>query len=249
MAVLSSSSLRVAIITGSSHGIGAAVAERLAADGLAVVINYSSGPDAAEALVAKIETAGGVASAVRADVSDPAAVAALFEAAIQTHGGVDVLVNNAGVMKLALIAEAEDALFDQHITVNLKGTFNTLREASRRMRDGGRIVNFSSSVVGLYQPTYGIYAATKAGIEAMTHILAKEMRGRQITVNVVAPGPTQTSLFTKGKSREQIEAIAKMNPFERLGQPVDIANAISFLVGPDGGWVNGQVLRVNGGMI
>jgi 3-oxoacyl-[acyl-carrier protein] reductase len=179
MAVLSSS-LRVAIITGSSHGIGAAVAERLAADGLAVVINYSSGPDAAEALVAKIETAGGVASAVKADVSDPAAVAALFDAAIRTHGGVDVLVNNAGIMKLALIAQAEDALFDQHIAVNLKGTFNTLREASRRMRDGGRIVSFSSSVVGLYQPTYGIYAATKAGIEAMTHILAKEMRGRQI---------------------------------------------------------------------
>jgi 3-oxoacyl-[acyl-carrier protein] reductase len=249
MAVSPSTSPRVAIITGSSHGIGAAVAERLAADGLAVVINFSSGPDVAKALAAKIKAAGGAASAVEANVSDPAAVSKLFDAAIKAHGGVDVLVNNAGIMKLAPIGKSEDALFDQHVAVNLKGTFNTLREASRRMRDGGRIINFSSSVVGLYQPTYGIYAATKAGVEAMSHILAKEMRGRHITVNVVAPGPTETPLFTADKSREQIEAIAKMNPFERLGQPVDIANAVSFLVGPDGGWVNGQVLRVNGGMI
>ena len=249
MAVLSSSSLRVAIITGSSHGIGAAVAERLAADGLAVVINYSSGPDAAEALVAKIETAGGVASAVRADVSDPAAVAALFDAAIQTHGGVDVLVNNAGVMKLALIAEAEDALFDQHITVNLKGTFNTLREGAKRLRSGGRIINFSSSVVGLLQPTYAVYAATKAAVEAMTSVLAKELRGRNITVNAIAPGPTATDLFLKGKPQAVIDHLAKLAPLERLGEPDDIARAVSFLAGPDGAWINGQVLRANGGII
>jgi 3-oxoacyl-[acyl-carrier protein] reductase len=152
-------------------------------------------------------------------------------------------------MKLAPIAQADDAFFDQHVAVNLKGTFNCLREAGKRLRDGGRIVNFSSSVVGLYQPTYGVYAATKAGVETLTHILAKEMRGRHITVNAVAPGPTETPLFTEGKSKEQIEGIAKMNPFERLGQPVDIANTVSFLVGPDGGWVNGQVVRANGGMI
>ena len=244
-----STARRVAIISGSSKGIGAAVAERLAADGLAVIINYSSGADVADALVARIEAAGGVATAVKADVSDATAVAALFDAAEQAYSGIDVLVNNAGIMKLSSIAQTEDETFDQHVAVNLKGVFNCLREAGKRMRDGGRIVNFSSSVVGLYQPTYGVYAATKAGVEAMTHILAKEMRGRRITVNAVAPGPTDTPLFTAGKSGEQIEGIAKMNPLERLGEPVDVASAVSFLVGSDGGWVNGQVLRVNGGMI
>lgn len=240
---------RTAIITGASRGIGAAVAERLAKDGLAVVINHSGSTDTAQALVSKIESAGGTASAVKADVSDPAAVKALFDAAEQTYGGVDVLVNNAGIMKLAPLAQADDALFDQHVAVNLKGVFNCLREAGQRLRDGGRVVSFSSSVVGLYQPTYGVYAATKAGVEAMTHIFAKEVRGRQISVNAIAPGPTDTPLFTEGKTKEQIEGIAKMSPFERLGEPVDIANAISFLVGPDGAWVNGQVLRANGGMI
>ena len=249
MALVPSSQPRVVIITGASHGIGAAVAERLAADGLAVVINYSRGSDKARKLVASIAAAGGVASAVQADVSDPAAVKALFDAAEQAHGGIDVLVNNAGIMTLGPIAKADDAAFDAQVAVNLKGVFNGLREAGARMRDGGRIISFSSSVVGLYQPTYGIYAATKAGVEAMTRIFAKEMRGRQISVNAVAPGPTDTPLFTDGKSDEQIEGIAKMNPFERLGEPVDIANAISFLAGPDGAWVNGQVLRVNGGMI
>ena len=249
MTTSSTSAPRVAIVTGASRGIGASVAERLAKDGLAVVINYSRGADVARALVAKITQAGGVATAVQADVSDPVAVKALFDAAEHDHGGVDVLVNNAGIMKLAPIAKADDALFDQHVAVNLKGVFNCLREAGQRMRDGGRVVSFSSSVVGLYQPTYGIYAATKAGVEALTHIFAKEMRGRQITVNAVAPGPTDTPLFTDGKTPEQIAGIAKLAPLERLGEPVDIANAVSFLAGPDGGWVNGQVLRVNGGMI
>ena len=249
MALFSSSKPRVAIVTGASHGIGAAVAERLARDGLAVVINYARGGDDARDLVARIEADGGVATAVQADVSDPAAVKALFDAAEQAHGGVDVLVNNAGIMKLAPIAKTDDAAFDAHVAVNLKGVFNGLREAGQRMRDGGRVISFSSSVVGLYQPTYGVYAATKAGVEALTHIFAKEMRGRQISVNAVAPGPTDTPLFTEGKSSEQIDGIAKMNPFERLGEPVDVANVISFLAGPDGGWINGQVLRVNGGMI
>ena len=163
---------RCAIVTGASKGIGAAVAERLAQDGFAVVVNYASSAQAADALVAKIEAAGGTAIAVRGDVSDPAAVTALFDRATTAFGGVDVLVNNAGIMKLKPVAETEDALFDQHVAVNLKGTFNGLREASRRMRDGGRIVSFSSSVVGLYQPTYAVYAATKAAVEAMSHILA-----------------------------------------------------------------------------
>ncbi len=240
---------RTAIVTGASHGIGAAVAERLAHDGFAVVVNYSRGSEDATALVAKIATAGGRAIAINADVSDATAVARLFDAAEETFGGVDVLVNNAGIMILTSIAAAEDEAFDKTVAVNLKGVFNGMREAGKRMRDGGRIVSFSSSVVGLYQPTYGLYAATKAGVEAITHILAKELGSRKITVNAVAPGPVDTPLFTDGKSPEQIEAIRKMNPFGRLGEPDDIASVISFLVGPDGGWVNGQVLRANGGVI
>ena len=240
---------RCAIVTGSSKGIGAAVVERLAQDGFAVIVNYSSSAQAADALVAKIKTAGGTAIAIGADVSDPAAVPGLFDRAIDAFGGVDVLVNNAGIMKLKLLAETEDALFDQHIAINLKGTFIGLREASRRMRDGGRIVSFSSSVVGLYQPTYAAYAATKAGVEAMSHILAKELGKRGITVNVVAPGPVATELFLGDKSEEQVANVTKMIPLGRLGEPEDIARVVAFLVGPDGGWVNGQVLRANGGVV
>ena len=240
---------RCAIVTGSSKGIGAAVAERLARDGFAIVVNYANGAEAADALAAKIKAAGGQAIAVRADVSDPAAVVALFDQAEQAFGGVNILVNNAGIMKLKPLVETEDALFDQHIAVNLKGTFNGLREASRRMRDGGRIVSFSSSVVGLYQPTYAVYAATKGAVEAMTHILAKELGKRGITVNVVAPGPVATELFLGDKSEEQVAAVKKMIPLGRLGEPEDIARVVRFLVGPDGGWVNGQVLRANGGVV
>ena len=237
-----------AIVTGASRGIGAAVAERLAANGFTVVINYSGDVNPAETLARRIEGSGGRALAVRADVSDPQAVRKMFDAAEAAFGGVDVLVNNAGIMKLAKIADSDDALFDQQVAVNLKGTFNTLREAAKRLRDGGRIVNFSTSVVGTRLETYGVYAATKAAIETMTAILSKELRGRSITVNAVAPGPTATDLFLKGKSPELIERFAKMVPLERLGTPNDIAAAVAFLVGPDGGWINGQVLRANGGM-
>ena len=240
---------RVAIVTGSSQGIGSAVAERLAADGLAVVINYSSKSEPAEALVEKVERTGGRAIAVRADVSDPAAVAQLFDDAAEAFGGVDVLVNNAGIMKLAPVAETTDELFDQTIAINLKGVFNGLREAARRLREGGRIVSFSSSVVGLYQPTYAAYAATKAGIEAMSHILSKELGPKRITVNVIAPGPVATKLFLDGKSDDDIKPIVARTPLGRLGEPDDIARAVSLLASEDGGWINGQVLRVNGGII
>jgi 3-oxoacyl-[acyl-carrier protein] reductase len=240
---------KVAIVTGASRGIGAAVAGRLARDGFTVIINYSGDPGSADALARKIEANGGRALTVKADVSDPQAVRQMFDAAEAAFGGVDVLVNNAGIMKLAPLADSDDALFDSHIAVNLKGTFNTLREAARRLRDGGRIVNFSSSVTGLLQPTYGVYAATKAAVEAMTSILAKELRGRNITVNAIAPGPTATKLFLDGKPQEVIERLSKLAPLERLGQPQDIADAVAFLAGPDGAWINGQTLRANGGII
>jgi 3-oxoacyl-[acyl-carrier protein] reductase len=240
---------KVAIVTGASRGIGAAVAERLARDGFSVVVNYAESVAPAEALVCKIEQAGGHAQVAKADVSEPAAVRTLFDAAEAAFGGVDVLVNNAGIMTLGAVADTDDAAFDRQIAINLKGTFNTLREAARRLRSGGRIINFSSSVVALLQPTYGAYAATKAGVEAMTSVLAKELRGRNITVNAIAPGPTATDLFLKGKPQEVIDHLAKLAPLERLGQPDDIAAAVSFLAGPDAGWINGQTLRANGGII
>ena len=241
--------VRTAIVTGASRGIGQAVAKRLAGDGFACVVNYAGNAAEAQRTAAEITAGGGHAVAVQADVSDPAAITRLFDAAERVFGGVDVLVNNAGVMQLAPVAESDDALFDRQVAVNLKGTFNGLREAARRLRDGGRIVSFSSSVVGVYGPGYGVYAATKAAVEAMTHVLAKELGPRKITVNVVAPGPVATELFLGGKSDELVAAITKTIPLGRLGAPEDIARVVAFLAGPDGGWVTGQVLRANGGMI
>ena len=240
---------RVAIVTGSSRGIGAAIARRLASDGFAVVINYAGSAGPAATLVDEIEKAGGRAIACQADVGDPQAVKRMFDAAEAAYGGVDVLVNNAGIMTLAPLAQMDDAAFDRSIAINLKGTFNGLREAANRLRDGGRIVNFSSSVVGLYQPAYGVYAATKAAVEALTHILAKELGSRGITVNAVAPGPVATELFLDGKDQATLDRIKGMNPLGRLGEVDDIARVVSLLVGPDGGWINGQIVRANGGVV
>ncbi|TPL96039.1 SDR family oxidoreductase [Mesorhizobium sp. B2-3-10] len=240
---------KAAIVTGASKGIGAAIARRLARDGIAVVVNYARGQAEAEALVRAIEADGGKAIAVQADIAVPAGIASLFDAGEKAFGGIDILVNNAGIMKLSPIAQADDAFFDTQVAINLGGVFRGMREGAKRIRDGGRIVNFSSSVVGLYQPGYGVYAATKAAVEAMTHILAKELGARGITVNAVAPGPVETALFTDGKSAAQIEATAKMIPLGRLGQPDDIAGVVSFLAGPDSAWVNGQIIRANGGVI
>jgi 3-oxoacyl-[acyl-carrier protein] reductase len=240
---------RIAIVTGASGGVGAAIAERLGKDGFTVVVNYFGNAEAAGAIVAKIEATGGRAVVAEADISDAAAVRRMFDSAHAAFGGVDILVNNAGIMALATIADSDDALFDRQVAINLRGTFNTLREAANRLRDGGRIINLSSSVVGMLQPTYGVYAATKAAVEAMTSILAKELRGRNITVNAIAPGPTATKLFLDGKPQQVVDRLAKLAPLERLGHPADIANAVSFLAGPDGDWINGQVLRANGGII
>jgi 3-oxoacyl-[acyl-carrier protein] reductase len=246
---MSNNPTRAAIVTGASRGIGAAIAERLAAAGIAVVVNYTRSREAAEQAVARIEAAGGRALAVPGDIADPATPQALFDAAEQAFGGADILVNNAGVMELGAIADMSDAAFARQLEVNVAGVFRTLREAARRLRDGGRIVNFSSSVVGLYQPGYGAYAATKAATEAMTHVLAKELAPRGITVNVVAPGPTETDMFLGGKSPELLRAIAASNPFGRFGQPREIAEVVAFLAGQESSWVSGQTLRVNGGVV
>ncbi|NPC54537.1 SDR family oxidoreductase [Caenimonas soli] len=242
---------RVAIVTGASRGIGAAVALRLARDGYAVVVNYAGKAEEAHGVVQAIESEGGQAIAVQADVSDSAAVRRLFDEAISTWGRVDVLVNNAGIMPPALppLAQTDDATFDRLFSVNVKGTFNTLREAATRLQAGGRIVNFSTSVIGLALPGYAVYAATKSAVETFTNIVAKELRGKGITVNAVAPGPTATALFLDGKSPDAIERLAKAAPLERLGTPEDIASAVAFLASDDAGWINGQTLRANGGLV
>ncbi|HVX91545.1 MAG TPA: SDR family oxidoreductase [Candidatus Paceibacterota bacterium] len=239
---------KVAVITGSSRGIGAEVARRLGEDGFRVVVNYAGNSESAQKVADEIKAAGSDAIVARADVTDAAAVAAMFEAADRAFGGVDVVVNCAGILKLATIAEFDDQAFDQTIATNLKGTFNVCREAAKRLRHGGRIINFSSSVIGVRLPTYGVYIASKAAVEGLTQVLAQEMRGRGISVNAVAPGPVATDLFLQGKSPELIDHMAKMNPLERLGQPQDIARVVSFLAGSEGAWVNGQTLRANGGM-
>ncbi|GGM71636.1 3-oxoacyl-ACP reductase [Lentzea pudingi] len=239
---------RVAIVTGGSRGIGRAAAERLAADGLAVVIVYAGNRTAADETVEKIRSTGGQAVAAQADVGDENAVTAAFELARETFGGVDVVVNSAGIMPLGTVADMELDTFDKIMRTNARGTFIVNQQAARRLRDGGAIVNVSSSVVGLRFPQYGAYAMSKGGVEALTLILARELRGRDITVNTVAPGPTATDLFLEGKDQATIDTLAKQPPLERLGSSGDIAEVISFLAGP-ARWVNGQTIRANGGII
>jgi 3-oxoacyl-[acyl-carrier protein] reductase len=240
---------QVAIITGAARGIGAAVAERLATDGFAVVINYANSSKEAEELAAKLRSAGQTAIAMQADIAKADEVRRMFEVTETELGKVNVLVNNAGIMKVMPLAETSDTAFEQQFSTNVQGTFNTLREAASRISDGGRIVNFSTSVVGTNLPGYAIYAGTKAAVETFTRIFAKELRGRNITVNAVAPGPIATDLFLAGKSDELVQQFSKAAPLERLGQPDDIARIVAFLAGPDGGWINGQIVRANGGLV
>ncbi len=238
---------RTAIVTGAGKGIGAAIAARLAADGFAVVVNYSASAEAAEQVVGSITASGGRARAVRADVADQLAVTAMFDAAEAAFGPVDVLVNNAGISRTAPLAEVTDADWQAHLAINLTGTFNGLREGARRVRDGGRIVSLSTSIVGTYLPAHGVYVATKAAVEALTRVLAKELGPRAVTVNAVAPGPVGTELFFTGRPPALVERIVADIPMGRLGTPEDVARVVAFLAGPDGGWVSGQVIRANGG--
>ena len=240
---------RVAIVTGGSRGIGRQIAQQLAADGFAVVVGYAGNKDAADEAVRAIEEAGGTAYAARADVADETEVAALFDQAEATYGGVDAVVHAAGRMPLSPIADLDLAELDALYRTNIRGTFVVDQQAARRLRTGGALVNLSSSVVGLAFPGYGAYAASKGAVEAVTLILARELRGRDVTVNAVAPGPTATDLFLDGKDEETVARLAAQPPLERLGTPQDIASVVSFLVSPAGHWVNGQVLRANGGII
>ncbi|MBV4460895.1 SDR family oxidoreductase [Pseudomonas sp. COR58] len=240
---------KVALVTGASRGIGAVIAKQLAEDGFAVAVNYAHSADEASRLVVELRQAGHRAMAIQGDVADAADVRRLFDETEAHLGKVDALVNNAGILKVLPLAQHSDELFEQTFNIHARGTFNTMREAAARLNDGGRIINFSSSTVGLNLPGYAVYIASKAAVESLTQVFAKEMRGRNVTVNAVAPGPVATELFLHGKSEEQIQAYAKMPPLERLGQPEDIARVVSFLASPAADWVNGQVLRANGGLV
>ena len=246
---MSSTSTRVAVVTGGSRGIGRATALKLASQGYSIVVNYSSNATEAKSVVADISASNGRAIAVQGDVADETAMAAVFEAADNEFGGVDVIVHAAGRMTLGTVIDLDLAVLDSLHRTNIRGTFVVNQLGARKLRAGGAIVNFSTSVVGLAFPTYAAYSASKGAVEALTMILAREMRGRDVTVNVVAPGPTATDLFLEGKDAETIERLSQQPPLQRLGTPEDIANIAAFLVSAEGHWINGQVVRANGGIV
>ena len=240
---------KIAVVTGGSRGIGAAIATRLAADGASVAVNYASHQAEANDVVQKIVQAGGQGIAIRADVSKTEDVRLLFKEVAERFERLDMLINNAGATHIRPmpIADATDEIYDWTFAVNTKGTFLCLREAAKLMRSGGRIVNLSSTGVFSAHPGYAIYSAAKSAVEVFTRVLCKELKGRNITVNCVAPGATATEQWLKGKSEELLQTIANLSPLNRLGTPEDIAGLVAFLVSPQGEWVNGQVIRVNGG--
>ncbi|HEY0249504.1 MAG TPA: SDR family oxidoreductase [Gryllotalpicola sp.] len=242
-----SSTERIALVTGGSGGIGKAVVEKLVAEGFTVAVHYAGNKAKADAIVEQVIADGGKAIAVGGDVADENAMAAAFDAVEQAFGGIDVVVNTAGIMILSPIATLNLDDLDRMHRTNIRGTFVISQLAANRLRAGGAIINFSTTVTRTSFPTYGAYVASKAAVEGITLILARELRGKDITVNAVAPGPTATALFLDGKDEATIANLSKAAPLERLGQPEDIAETVAFLAGP-ARWVNGQVLFTNGGL-
>ncbi len=238
---------QVALVTGGSRGIGRAVAEELARASAAVAVNYVADQAAADAVVAGIAAKGCQAQGFRADLADAAQVEALFNAVTDVYGRLDILVNNAGLARYGPIRDYAIEDFDRLMAVNVRGPFLACRQAARRMADGGAIVNITSTVTRVMLPNYGVYAATKGALEQLTRVLAKELGPRAITVNDVAPGPTDTELFRHGKTEAQIDSLAGMAALGRLGTPLDTARVVAFLAGPQGRWISGQVIPVNGG--
>ncbi|QOG00799.1 SDR family oxidoreductase [Flavobacterium sp. MDT1-60] len=239
---------KVVLVTGASRGIGAAVAKNLAERGAKVIVNYAGGLQSAEETVATIKNAGGDAIAIQADVSKSDEVKAMFDQAIAHYGKIDVLVNNAGIMITKLIKDTTDEDFTRQFDINVRGTFNTLREAATRLADNGSIINFSTSVNRIMLPSYGTYVATKAAVEQLTRVMAKEVGARGININSISPGPTNTALFTTGKPQEVIDRLASLSAFNRLGEPEDIAQTVAFLASDDAKWITAQNIGVNGGM-
>lgn len=240
---------KVALVTGASRGIGREIAQQLAAHGAKVIVNYTSSPDKAAEVVEAIKQAGGEATAVQADISQLSELEQLFQSTLSTYGKLDILVNNAGVMKTQSITEVTEEDFEQQFGINVKGTFFACQQAALHMEPNGRIINFSTSVVGQMFPGYSVYAGTKGAVEQFTRQLAKEFGKKGITINAVAPGPVNTELFTVGKTEQQIEGLRNMNSFGRLGESDDIAGVVLFLASESSKWVTGQALRANGGFI
>ncbi|MEV6371868.1 SDR family oxidoreductase [Micromonospora musae] len=239
---------RVAIVTGGSRGIGRQVVLELASEGYALVVNYAGNKADADETMAALAETGAKAIAFQADVADENAVNAMFDAAEREFGGVDVVVNMAGIMPVKPLVELDLDTLDRVIRTNLRGALLVTQQAALRVRPGGAIINTSSSITKFSRPGYAAYAATKGGVEAITLILARELRGRDITVNTVAPGPIDTELFLRGKDEETIARIAAEPPLGRMGTPEDIAPIVAFLAGP-GRWINGQVVYANGGAV
>jgi len=239
---------KVILVTGASRGIGAEIAQQLASAGAKIIVNYAGGKEAAEKVVASIQDNGGNAIAIQADVSNAEAVKQLFDQAISHYGKIDVLVNNAGIMITKLIKDTTDEDFSRQFDINVRGTFNTLREAATKLADNGSIINFSSTTTRVMMPTYGTYVATKGAVEQLTRVFAKEVGSRGINVNAILPGPTNTALFTEGKPQEVIDRLASLNAFNRLGEPADIVRIVVFLAGDDAKWISGQTIGANGAM-
>lgn len=239
---------KVALVTGASRGIGRAIAERLGQQGAAVAINYSSNETEARKVVAAIESGGGKAFAIKADVGSVPEIVRLFDETISHFGRIDVLVNNAGVMFTKPVSATSEAEFDRIFAINVKGTFFACQQAATRLAEGGRIINLSSSTTARLMPTYGAYVATKGAVEQLTRSMAKELGPRGITINAVSPGPTETELFLEGKTPEQLQQAGNLSAFGRIGQPVEIAEVIAFLASDASRWITGQNIRINGGL-